>query len=153
MIMLRAGLGKLGLALEERDMQDNKAWDEPGRLESWELADLRELRDHPDDLIRRKESARPRRGILEFEGIGHGTWDDVGGVEKFLKQERASWDDEREKFEPGPEYERVLAQARLLSIEEQFRLVEELMADVRRYTKKPVIRVESRNSAKDVNFL
>jgi len=53
-------------------MQDNKAWDELHRLESWELADLRELRNRLDDLIRRKEKMVPRRSILEFEGVGHG---------------------------------------------------------------------------------
>lgn len=30
--------------------------------------------------------------VLDFEGIGHGTWDEVGGVDAFLEQERASWD-------------------------------------------------------------
>ena len=75
-------------------MQANKAWDELHRLESWELADLRELRNRLEDLIRRKENTVPRRSILEFEGIGHGIWDDVGGVDEFLRKERAAWDDE-----------------------------------------------------------
>ena len=78
-------------------MQENKAWDEHRRLESWELADLRELRDHLEELIRRKESAGPRHNVREFRGIGHGTWRAVGGVDEFLKQERAGWD-ERDRY-------------------------------------------------------
>jgi hypothetical protein len=37
---------------------------------------------------------KPLYNVLDFEGIARGTWDDVGGVDEFLKQERASWDEE-----------------------------------------------------------
>jgi hypothetical protein len=35
---------------------------------------------------------KSRYDVREFRGIGHGTWDDVGGIDEFIKQERASWD-------------------------------------------------------------
>jgi len=39
-----------------------------------------------------KEGTEPLLDVREFRGIGHGTWTDVGGVDEFIKQERASWD-------------------------------------------------------------
>ena len=46
------------------------------------------------DLRQRIEkSSKPRYNVLDFEGIAQGVWDEVGGVDEFLEQERASWDD------------------------------------------------------------
>jgi len=39
-----------------------------------------------------KEDSEPLYDVMDFMGIGHGTWRAVGGVDEFLKQERASWD-------------------------------------------------------------
>jgi hypothetical protein len=39
-----------------------------------------------------EKDAEPLLDIREFRGIGHGTWTDIGGVDEFIKQERASWD-------------------------------------------------------------
>jgi hypothetical protein len=45
------------------------------------------------DIKRRiKSSSKPHYSILDFEGVARGTWDEVGGVDEFLKQERDSWD-------------------------------------------------------------
>jgi hypothetical protein len=45
------------------------------------------------DLQQRLEtSSKPRYNVQDFRGIAHGIWDDVGGVDEFIKQERASWD-------------------------------------------------------------
>lgn len=51
---------------------------------------IEELLDDLTQLIEKKP--KPRYSILDFEGVARGTWDDVGGVDEFLKQERASWD-------------------------------------------------------------
>jgi hypothetical protein len=110
-----------------------RAQDELKRLEDWDLADLRELRDDLDLLIQRKDGSQKRYSILDFRGIGHGTWDDVGGVDEFLRQERASWDDESESLKSGSTYEEILAQARLLSLEDEMRLLEALTTDVRQH--------------------
>ena len=40
-----------------------------------------------------KEDSEPLYNVMDFEGIGHKTWDAVGGVDEFIKQARASWDD------------------------------------------------------------
>lgn len=110
-----------------------KAQDELKRLEDWDLADLRELQDGLDMLIHRNESSQKRYSILDFEGIGRGTWQEVGGVDEFLRQERTSWGDENEDFKSGPTYEEVLARARLLSLEDEAHLLEALTPDVRQY--------------------
>ena len=39
-----------------------------------------------------KEDSKALYDVREFRGIGHGTWIDAGGVDEFIKQERASWD-------------------------------------------------------------
>ena len=55
--------------------------------------ELRLIRELTGDVSRRiANQSKPRYSILDFEGIAHGTWDEVGGVDEFLKQERASWD-------------------------------------------------------------
>lgn len=38
-----------------------------------------------------KEDSESLYDVMDFMGIGHGTWRAVGGVDEFLKQERASW--------------------------------------------------------------
>jgi phytoene dehydrogenase-like protein len=38
-----------------------------------------------------QEETEPLYDVMDFMGIGHGTWRAVGGVDEFLKQERASW--------------------------------------------------------------
>lgn len=35
--------------------------------------------------------SEPLYDVMDFEGIGHGTWIDAGGVDEFIRQERASW--------------------------------------------------------------
>ena len=40
-----------------------------------------------------QENTEPLYDIREFRGIGHGTWEALGGVDEFIRQERASWDD------------------------------------------------------------
>jgi hypothetical protein len=48
-----------------------------------------------DDLRQRMEkSSKPRYNVLDFEGIAQGVWDEAGGVDEFIKQERASWDND-----------------------------------------------------------
>lgn len=39
-----------------------------------------------------QKGAEPLYDVREFRGIGHGTWIDAGGVDKFIQQERDSWD-------------------------------------------------------------
>lgn len=39
-----------------------------------------------------QRSIKPLYDVRDFRGISHGTWNDVGGVDEFIKQERASWD-------------------------------------------------------------
>ncbi len=38
------------------------------------------------------ENTPPLLDVREFRGIGHGTWIDAGGIDEFIRQERASWD-------------------------------------------------------------
>ncbi len=40
-----------------------------------------------------KEDSGPLYSVLNFEGIARGMWDNVGGIDEFIRQERASWDD------------------------------------------------------------
>lgn len=42
-------------------------------------------------MIRQESLLRPRRSILEFEGIGQEAWKGVD-VQEFINQERDSWD-------------------------------------------------------------
>lgn len=64
--------------------------DEMGLLEDL-MADLRrriERQQKPDT----EKDAEPLYDVMDFMGIGHGTWRAIGGVDEFIKQERASWD-------------------------------------------------------------
>lgn len=38
-----------------------------------------------------EKDSEPLYDVMDFIGIGHGTWRAGGGVDEFLKQERASW--------------------------------------------------------------
>ena len=60
-------------------------------LRDWDLEDLQELFDKLGTLIHRQEKAKSLYSILDFEGTFQGCWDEVGGVDEFIKQERASW--------------------------------------------------------------
>jgi DNA-binding response OmpR family regulator len=57
--------------------------EEEARLVEELMADLRQ---------RIVNTSQPHYSILDFEGVARGLWDEVGGVDEFLKQERSSWD-------------------------------------------------------------
>lgn len=73
-------------------MQD-KVEGELERLQGWSLGDLRKLLEGLEAMI--QILSEPCNSFQAFRGVGHGMWDDVGGVDEFIKQERASWRDER----------------------------------------------------------
>lgn len=70
----------------------NNVDDELNRLQNWSLSDQWRLLEGLLAMIRQKGNQEPLHDVREFRGIGHGTWDAVGGVDEFIKQERASWD-------------------------------------------------------------
>jgi len=75
-------------------MQSNARDEILNQFQSWSLSEQLDLLDSLVTVMRQQEKPKPkpRASILDFEGIGRGTWDDVGGIDEFLKQERASWD-------------------------------------------------------------
>lgn len=62
------------------------------RIQDWSVEDLERLIDGLKILIQQQQTSEPLHDIREFRGIGHGTWNEVGGVDEFIRQERASWD-------------------------------------------------------------
>ena len=56
------------------------------RLRNGSLSEQLEL------LVRQRRSAERLYDLRDFKDTGYGTWIDAEGVDKFLKQERASWD-------------------------------------------------------------
>lgn len=56
------------------------------RLRNGSLSEQLEL------LVRQRRSAERLYDLRDFKDTGDGTWIDAEGVDKFLKQERASWD-------------------------------------------------------------
>jgi hypothetical protein len=68
-------------------------------VQNWSLDEQLKLLEDLVAMIRQQQDSQPRYSVLEFEGIGHGTWRDVGGVDEFLKQERASWDEYSENIQ------------------------------------------------------
>jgi len=65
--------------------------EEEMRLLSDLMADVRqrvERQQKPDT----QKDAEPLYDVRDFRGIGHGTWTEAGGIDEFIRQERASWD-------------------------------------------------------------
>jgi hypothetical protein len=99
-----------GTDVAEYLRQERGSWVSPTYTEVMDQAlllsdeDLTRLRRELDEYIKTtallqhiegkpaKEGTEPLLDVREFRGIGHGTWTDVGGVDEFIKQERASWD-------------------------------------------------------------
>jgi hypothetical protein len=73
---------------------ENSAYDEVLHvIQSWSISDQLKLIEALARSIREQVDPKPRYDVREFRGIARGMWDDVGGVDEFIKQERASWDD------------------------------------------------------------
>jgi hypothetical protein len=70
----------------------NNVDDELNRVQSWSLADQLKLLEGLKAIIQQSKSTKPLYDVLDFEGIARGMWDDVGGIDEFIKQEQASWD-------------------------------------------------------------
>ena len=99
----------------------NNLQDELNRLQSWSirekvqliealLSDVKELLLEPPEkperekastalkiAIQQRRKVKPLYDFQEFRGIGHGIWDAAGGIDKFIEQERTSWDDEKDE--------------------------------------------------------
>ena len=58
-------------------------------MHDWNAEDLLGLQEVLELMIRARKEGR--YSILEFEGIGKGTWDSEGGVDEFLRRGRESW--------------------------------------------------------------
>lgn len=73
------------------------------RIQNWSVDDLKRLQHDLDSLIQQQGNAESllRHKAREFRGIGHGLWDEVGGVDEFLRQERVSWDEYEQHLEEG----------------------------------------------------
>ena len=60
------------------------------RIQDWSIEDLEMLREELKILIRQQRPAESLYNVMDFEGIGHGTWADVD-IDEYIRQERASW--------------------------------------------------------------
>ena len=52
---------------------------------------LQLLKDLVESVVRNQTLAKPQHSILELEGLGKEIWEGVD-VEKYIEEERASWD-------------------------------------------------------------
>lgn len=65
--------------------------EEQTRLVGETMAKLRRhIKDQQSQIV--QENQAPLYDFQKFRGVGHGIWEEVGGVDEFLKQERSSWD-------------------------------------------------------------
>jgi hypothetical protein len=65
--------------------------EEQTRLVEETMAELRRhIQGQQSQIV--QEDKKPLYDFKRFRGVGHGLWEEVGGVDEFLKQERASWD-------------------------------------------------------------
>ena len=62
------------------------------RLRNGSLSEQLELLASLQTLVRQRRSAERLYDLRDFKDTGDGTWIDAEDVDKFLKQERASWD-------------------------------------------------------------
>ena len=61
-------------------------------IQQWSVSDRLRLLADLATSVRGQVDTQPCYDVMDFEGIGHGTWREAGGIDEFIKQERASWD-------------------------------------------------------------
>ena len=87
-------------------------------VQNWSLDEQLRLAEGLVAMIRQQVSP-PRRSILEFKGIGRGLWDEYGGVDEFIRQKRASWEERAQYIERIQEESQKAKEARQHSIMER----------------------------------